>query len=110
MVKNLKILRVEKGISQAELGDLIHHSQQSVANYESGLNDPSLETLVFLADYFDTSTDYLLGRTNIKQKIEKIAPGKLINEESDLIDSYRNLTKKQRNTVSVLMDQISDYT
>ena len=66
MIKGLgnriKELRVEKGISQKELASALHLAQNTIASYETAAIEPSLEVLVLLGDYFDVSTDYLLGR------------------------------------------------
>lgn len=61
MVKNLKELRVQAGISQQQLADVIGVSQQSINKYENHNIEPDIRTLVALADYFETSVDYLIG-------------------------------------------------
>lgn len=60
--KRIKELRAEKGVSQKQLASDIHLAQNTIASYETCAIEPSLEVLVLLADYFDVSTDYLLGR------------------------------------------------
>lgn len=62
MVKNLKKLRNEQGISQRELADIIMVSQQSINKYENHNIEPDIDTLIKIADYFDVSIDYLVGR------------------------------------------------
>lgn len=63
--ERLKCLRREKKISQAVLAEAIGVGQSSIASYESDERNPSYEVLCLLADYFDVSTDYLLGRTDV---------------------------------------------
>ena len=60
--KRIKDMRLEKGMSQQELGDLIGVTKVSICGYENGTRTPSLETFGILADIFETTTDYLLGR------------------------------------------------
>ena len=60
--KRIKDMRLEKGMSQQELGDMIGVTKVSVCGYENGTRTPSLETFCILADIFETTTDYLLGR------------------------------------------------
>ena len=55
-------LRQEKHLSQAELGHIIYVSGGTISNYEKGVHYPDVEKLVRLADYFNVSIDYLLGR------------------------------------------------
>lgn len=62
LANNLKRLRNEKQLSQAELSQLLHVSQQTVGSWETGRAIPGSDTLNELADYFNTSTDELLGR------------------------------------------------
>ena len=62
MGKRIKDMRVEKNLSQQELGDIIGVTKVSVCGYENGTRTPSLETFAILADTFGTTTDYLLGR------------------------------------------------
>ena len=58
----LSALRREQNYTQEQLADLLGVSRQSVSKWESGQSTPDLEKLVQLADYFQVSTDYLLGR------------------------------------------------
>jgi transcriptional regulator with XRE-family HTH domain len=60
--KRIKDLRIEKGMSQQDLGDLVGVTKVSICGYENGTRTPSLETFDLLADIFGTTTDYLLGR------------------------------------------------
>ena len=49
-------------LTQRQLADILNISQPSYIRYENGTAEPSLINLVKLADYFDVSVDYLLGR------------------------------------------------
>ena len=67
----IKALRKEKGLKQSEMAELLGCKCNHYQRIEYGqVNIPSL-TLLFLADYFDVSADYLLGRTDIRE-----TPGK----------------------------------
>lgn len=61
-MKNLRELRKQKGLSQATLAKEIGAAQVSVSDWEKGRFEPSLEMLSKLADYFDVSINYLLGK------------------------------------------------
>ncbi len=58
----IKELRTERNISQAFLAQQIGVSQKAVDYWERGINEPKASYIVKLADYFDVSADYLLGR------------------------------------------------
>lgn len=66
---NLRIrdLREDNDMTQAQMAALLNCSQQTYSRYETHTTEIPLELLVFLADYFDTSTDYLLGITKEKK-------------------------------------------
>ena len=59
----LKELRMAKGMTQSEVAKVIGYSSLSYARYEKGEREPDINTLCKLADYFEVSVDYLIGRT-----------------------------------------------
>ena len=61
----LKGLRKEKKLTQTELASKLDISQKSYSNWESGKAEPTLDNIIKLANILDTTTDFLLGRTNI---------------------------------------------
>ena len=69
---NLKSLRIEKNLTQNELANYLNCTQSAVGKYERGELEPNIETLSRLADFFDCSIDYLVGREddfgNVKTK------------------------------------------
>jgi len=58
----LKMLRLSRGLSQHELARDLELSAVTISGYETGKREPSLEILERIADYFDVSIDFLLGR------------------------------------------------
>ena len=62
--QRVSLLRQKVGLSQKELGELTGLSRQAVSDIERGERLTSIEGLNALADYFDVSTDYLLGRSD----------------------------------------------
>ncbi|WP_278228469.1 helix-turn-helix domain-containing protein [Lactococcus lactis] len=64
--ERLKELRKEKGLTQQKVADSLNISQPNYRRWEVGERSPSGETLIKLADYFDVSIDYLVGRKNEK--------------------------------------------
>ena len=65
VVNRLKDLRIAKQISQKDFAKRLGVSQQTVASWEVGRTEPANDSLKNIADYFDVSTDYLLGRDNL---------------------------------------------
>ncbi|WP_286167136.1 helix-turn-helix transcriptional regulator [Clostridium sp. D33t1_170424_F3] len=62
----LKCLRKSQGLNQVELAKKIGVKKQSISNWENDNILPSIEMLVRIADYFQVSTDYLLGRETLQ--------------------------------------------
>jgi transcriptional regulator with XRE-family HTH domain len=60
----LKKLRNAKGVTQKAMSEFLGVTEQAYPKYEYGLREPNHETTIKLADYFDVSTDYLLGRSD----------------------------------------------
>ena len=58
----LKELRTEKGLKQIDVSKSINIARNTLSQFENCIARPSYEVLVLLADFFDVSTDYLLGR------------------------------------------------
>lgn len=100
MVKNLKSERTKKGISQHQLGEIIGLSQQSIHKYETQLIEPDISTLIKLADFFGTTVDYLIGHKSTTQN--EFTP--LTEEETTLINLYRNLKKNEKNSILMVIN------
>ena len=107
-LKNLKLLRAEKGVSQQKVADAINSNQQSIHRYENGDYQPDIETLIALADYFDTSIDYIVGRTDIRNRIERVDKYSLNKEEAKLIDNFRDFSPEYKKYQTVMMSMLTD--
>ncbi len=60
----LKEIRKSKGISQLKLALDLNTNQNTISRYETGEREPGIAELIKIADYFNVSIDYLVGRTN----------------------------------------------
>lgn len=102
-------LRSEKGISQAALAKELGMSVGLIGMYESGKRKPSVETQEALADYFNVSLDYLMGRDNgsmyyLNPKTAKAAQEIFENKELRLLfDTARNSSPEDINTVHQML-------
>ena len=103
MIKNLKELRIQKGISQQKLADVIGISQQSINKYENHNIEPDIATLILIANYFSTSIDYLVGNTDINHIIEKVEAYELNTDEADFITDYRKLTHNEKESLKIIV-------
>lgn len=87
LLANLKRLRKKYNISQQQLADVVGVSQQSINKYENHNIEPDIETLKTMADFFNTSIDYIVG---YKVKSEKITT------EQELLRLFSLMTKEQQ--------------
>ena len=60
-------LRTDADMSQRELSEILHISQRSYSHYETGSRNIPIEMLIRLANYYEISLDYLVGRTDNKK-------------------------------------------
>ncbi|RDG17999.1 XRE family transcriptional regulator [Leuconostoc pseudomesenteroides] len=62
----LRELRKEQGMTQQKIADEMLITQRTLARYESGEREPRLPMVLDLADYFEVSIDYLVGRSDVR--------------------------------------------
>lgn len=67
MYPRLRDLREDADLSQENLAKLLNMSQSGYSKYETGENDVPTKILIALARYYNTSVDYLLGLTNVRE-------------------------------------------
>lgn len=67
----LKDLREDSDITQKALADYLHIKQNTYSQYENGQRQIPIELLIALAKYYETSTDYILELTDIKEPYPK---------------------------------------
>lgn len=106
MLKKLKVLRDERGVSQQKLADVIGMSQSSINDYENRGIEPDITTLVRIADYFETSVDYIVEHTHIRRKIEEVSEYALNERESALINGYRAIPASSRKVIDDMIAEM----
>ena len=79
----LKRLRTERKLTQKQLGKIINVTKVSISGYEKGSRTPDTDNLGRLADFFNVTTDYLLGRSNDPDLTAK--QERLIDKETEEI-------------------------
>ncbi len=65
-LRRIKNLREDQDLAQKDLAGILHVSPRTYSHYENGTRKIPLDILSALADYYNCSTDYLLGRTKKK--------------------------------------------
>ena len=88
--RNLKRFRKEQGYSQVELGKMVNYGYTAIANYESGRNEPSFDTLISLARILNVTTDELIGATPLAT-------------EHPILRNFKKLSTENQQLVSKLI-------
>lgn len=112
--KRIKELRIKKGLSQQQLGEIIGVTKVSVCGYENGSRLPSLEVFEAMAELFGTSTDYLLGREiaikndNTREFVGTISQDdvNIITELKHYSSLYSKMTKDAKRYINLINKKI----
>lgn len=90
MGTRIKDLRKKHKITQMELSEYLNISQSTLALYESKKRAVSVDIIIKLSQFFNVTTDYLLGISD-DPKSEAVHGEQLTDDEKKLIDTYRSL-------------------
>jgi len=91
--ERLRQLRRFRDVTQAQLAEAIGITDRACRRYEAGENEPTLSVIKAIADYFEVSVDYLMGRDNYWQDREGHIHAKV---PIDIINLDVNTLKKKR--------------
>lgn len=108
MSKNrVKELRESMHLSQEKLGEFTNISQQVISKIERSDSRLTKDNMIILADFFEVSTDYLLGRSNCKRSIEQEM--EMLNKfrkYDDIVQMYVMLGEKGRQMLRHIADML----
>jgi len=99
--KRVANLRIKHKLTQEELAKRVEISRAALSHYEKDRREPDLETIEKIADYFDVTTDYLIGRTDdshpdilIKDKEGNIHGAEVKSSTYDSLSEINKLVKQ----------------
>ena len=98
----LKYYREKLGLSQAELSKKICISQQSISAYEKGTREPDINTINIICDFFNITSDELLGRTDIHNELHQAASSDI--DLAKLAEMDPNKKKMIEKTTNEMID------
>lgn len=93
---NLKKIRKKLGLNQESVAQYLNISRPAYSQYETGNRNPDWNTIVKLADFFQVSTDCLLGRTAQKPENTTGNESALTEDQQALLDLYQQFNETQR--------------
>lgn len=95
-MNRIKELRIAADKSQAELADIIGINKQAISQYERGIRYPRPEIMDALTDYFNVSTEYLMGKT-------EVTPILITPDERHILEMYRHLDAYRRGLADAML-------
>lgn len=100
-------LRQDRKMTQGVLAEILHVTTGTISNYEKGAHFPDVEKLVNLADYFQVTVDYLLGRCehNLSPDVfaEMITEKKTVGE---VVRAIKLLPPDRREALALILDDM----
>lgn len=101
-------LRRDRHLTQREFANTIHVSVSTISNYEQGVHFPDIDKLMEIADYFQVTTDYLLGRCqyDISPDVfsELLSNGKTVGE---FIQDVQQLSADRKEALALMLNDMA---
>lgn len=95
-MNRIKELRKKRNITQIRLSIATEVSQETISAYENGRAEPKMDKLVRIADFLNTTTDYLLERTDNDAPLNEVTNNIVDEQLNELINNYARLNNYQR--------------
>lgn len=92
-MKNLKKLRKEKKLTQEEIANILRIDRTTYSKYETGDSEPNIDTIIALADIFETSIDKIIGYEPKNKPI-------ITEYEYMIIQKYRNVSLEKKEMIN----------
>lgn len=107
-MERLKMLRSARGVLQKDIAALLGIDRTTYVKYEKGVSEPSIETLLKLADYFGVSVDFLLGREDedTKKEIAALSDDDL---NLEIIKLLTELSPETREMALQILQTLKDH-
>lgn len=113
--QRVKQLRKNKHLTGEQLGNILGITKTGISYWENGRSVPDNEMLLKLADFFDVSIDYLLGKTDIETKIDKSTyygdydeVVEYLKDNPEHLDAYKRILNDDH--FALLFDKTKDLT
>lgn len=109
--ERLKELRIKFGLKQHELAEILNVSQSTIGMYENDQRTPPIESIVKLAEYFNVTTDYLLGHTKTDYSVNANIPEvpSIVYEDNsnyDIIDKTKHNESEFIDNLDTFLDSL----
>lgn len=106
-LENLKKLRESKNITQRKLSMDLDVSQELISRYEVGSSFPQPNMIIKIAQYFNCSTDYLLGLTDITTPVKYLSQN-IDVKNADILNKYNSLSDEDKKYFDLFLTFLLD--
>ncbi|MDE8314899.1 helix-turn-helix transcriptional regulator [Erysipelothrix rhusiopathiae] len=107
MKNNLKQLR-KKRLLQTKVARDLNTTQETISSYETGRVFTSSDMLIALADYYETSIDYLLARTKYDMPIDNVKPDTITDKQFIILNKISKLSEIDQVKIESYIDGLND--
>lgn len=104
---NLQTLRKKKGYKQIKVAMDLDTTQETISSYETDRVFPYIDMLIKLADYYNTSIDYILCRTKYDLPINDIKPNNISDEDFILLNKINKLSSTDKAKAEAYIDGLN---
>ncbi len=105
---NFKNIRIKRDLKQIKVAMDLETTQETISSYETGRVFPSSDMLIKLANYYNTSIDYLLCRTKYDMPINTIKPNNINDDDFILLNKIKSLSNINRAKAEAYIDGLND--
>ena len=106
----LRELRNEKKVTQSDMANLLGLTTNAYQSYERGTSEPGCKALRILADFYGVSTDYILGRTKIREMNtlpnDALTPEQVQEIDDAIVSSYERLPLESRRAFIKMLEDL----
>lgn len=95
--ENLRKLRKKRNMTQLRLATEVGISQEAISSFENRGSNIKLEFLIKIADFLNTTVDYILERTNNDAPLREVIKSVVDKQQDELLNNYVQLNNLQRN-------------
>lgn len=106
--ERLRNLRMKRDIKQYQLADAVGVSDRTIRNYETGVQFPDFLVLLKIADYFNTSIEYLAGKTKSLMTIQEIEKGLKAGNQAIQYDDIAHLKDEDKKLIIMLVKRLKE--
>lgn len=105
---SLQTIRKKLGLKQTKVAMDLGTTQETISSYETGRIFPNIDMLIALANYYNTSIDYLLCRTKYDMPIDDVKPNNISDTDFILLNKINKLSTTNKAKVEGYIDGLND--